>query len=323
MGIRFLNSYLKKNCPTSIRHINMTELKGKKIAIDISIYLYKYQADNILMENIFSMLAIFKEYDIIPIFIFDGNAPPEKKELLKKRKEDKIEAQKEFKLLKEELKNKELNFEDKQDIITAMDQLKRQIVYITKERIEKVKELIRAYGSTYYDAHGEADELCAMLVKNKKVWACMSEDMDMFVYGCTRVLRYFSLVHHTAVLYHIPGILKELKMKMQDFRQICVLSGTDYNMMNENVNYLRETIELFQDYQNKLTSKENYDNFYDWILKNTNYIKDINILNKIYKMFDLNANENLCLFDKICIMDGPTNRENVIKILEDEGFFFI
>jgi hypothetical protein len=40
-----------------------------------------------------------------------------------------------------------------------MDQLKKQFVQMNKEKIESVKSLIRAYGATYYDAPGEADEL--------------------------------------------------------------------------------------------------------------------------------------------------------------------
>ena len=93
-----------------------------------------------------------------------------------------------------------------------MDQLKKQFVYITHEKIEKVKELIRAYGATYYDAPGEADELCALLVIKKKAWACLSEDMDLFVYGCNRVLRYLSLNNQSFVLYHTKGILSSLNM---------------------------------------------------------------------------------------------------------------
>ena len=65
-----------------------------------------------------------------------------------------------------------------------MEQLKKQFINITKSHIAQVKELITAYGCTYYDAPGEADELCAMLTIKGKVWACLSEDMDMFVYGC-------------------------------------------------------------------------------------------------------------------------------------------
>jgi 5'-3' exonuclease len=91
---------------------------------------------------------------------------------------------------------------------------------VNKYKIEKVKDLIRAYGATYYDAPGEADELCALLVLKKKVWACLSEDMDLFVYGCTRVLRYFSLINHSVVLYYMKGILDELSLNQKDFREI-------------------------------------------------------------------------------------------------------
>jgi len=189
----------------------MADLSGKRIAVDISIYLYKYEAENALLENMYVMLSIFRYYNIIPIFIFDGKPPPEKKALLLKRKEDKQEAQEEYDKLKKQLETRETDT-DKLDIIASMEQLKSQIVQINKEKIEKVKTLIRAYGATYYDAPGEADELCALLVVKKKVWACLSEDMDLFVYGCTRVLRYFSLIGHTAVLYYMKGILEELNM---------------------------------------------------------------------------------------------------------------
>ena len=123
---------------------------------------------------------------------------------------------------------------------------------MNKEKIEKVKALIRAYGATYYDAPGEADELCALLVIKKKVWACLSEDMDLFVYGCTRVLRYFSLIGHTVVLYYTKGILEELDMTQKEFKEVCILSGTDYNIdadgNNEKVN-LTQTFKYFRKFK--------------------------------------------------------------------------
>ena len=71
---------MRDNCDQSIWQINISELSGKKIAIDISIYLYKYESNNALLESIYLMLAIFRENNIIPIFVFDGKPPPEKKE---------------------------------------------------------------------------------------------------------------------------------------------------------------------------------------------------------------------------------------------------
>ena len=202
MGIKFLNQFLKTECDSSIKLISISELSGKKIAIDISIYMYKYEAENNLIENMYLMLSIFRYYNIIPIFIFDGKPPTEKKELLQKRKVNKLEAQKEYNNLKEQLQiTQNIDESFKQEIISNMDILKKQFIYINKEKIEKVKNLIRAYGASYIDALGEADELCALLVIKQQVWACLSEDMDMFVYGCHRVIRYISLLNHTIVLY--------------------------------------------------------------------------------------------------------------------------
>ena len=103
MGIKHLNSFIKTNCTKSIKCIPITELSGKKIAIDISIYLYKYEGDGTLIENMYLMMAILRYYNVTPIFIFDGKPPTEKKELIQKRKEEKIVAEKEFDVLKNKL----------------------------------------------------------------------------------------------------------------------------------------------------------------------------------------------------------------------------
>lgn len=324
MGIRNLNRYLRDNCSESIRCINISELSGKKIVVDISIYLYKYEAENALVENMYVMLSIFRYYNVIPIFIFDGKPPPEKKALLQKRKEDKEEAQKEYEQLKKQLESKD-NDEDKHDIIAAMDQLKKQIVQINKEKIELVKSLIRAFGATYYDAPGEADELCALLVIKKKVWACLSEDMDLFVYGCTRVLRYFSLIGHTVVLYYSKGIYDELKMSHKEFKEICILSGTDYNINadgnNDKVN-LRQTIKHFRKFK-ETNADGKANNFYEWLTLNTSYITDISLLHKINNMFNLDCDhEKLEIFKKIKIVNGPVRQDEIENIMKVDDFIF-
>ena len=321
MGIRNLNQYLRNNCEQSIRCINIADLSGKRIAVDISIYLYKYETDNLLLENMYVMLSIFRHYNIIPIFIFDGKPPLEKKALLIKRKEDREEAIEEYNRLQNQLKNSEDSF--KQDILSSIEQLKKQIVQINKDKIDKVKKLIRAYGATYFDAPGEADVVCALLVIKKKVWACLSEDMDLFVYGCTRVLRYFSLIGHTAVLYYMKGILEELNMTQKEFKEICVLSGTDYNINadgnNDKVNF-NMTLKYFRKYQDIKSNLE----FYDWLNENTDYISDTDLLQKINNMFDVDYNnENIESFKNIKICNGPIIQNDIKNIMKEEDFIFI
>jgi flap endonuclease-1 len=325
MGIKHLNNFLRTECCDSINVISIAELSGKKIAVDISIYMYKYESNEALIENMYIMLTVFRQYNIIPIFIFDGKPPTEKKALLQKRREDKKEAEKEYNILKQQLEtNNYVNSDDKQEIITNMELLKKQFIYINKEKIDQVKNLIRSYGATYYDAPGEADELCALLVLKNKVWACLSEDMDMFVYGSTRVIRYLSLFNRNVVLYDMKGILESLNFTQKEFREICVLSGTDYNIQNcdnksKNTTNLHETLKLFNKYK-KEKEKEKLE-FYEWLKINSDYITDYELLKNIYNIFDFKKN-NLILFEKIKIVNGPINCENIKNILKTDGFIF-
>ena len=319
MGIKNLNRLLRESCPESIRCINMSELSGKRIAVDISIYLYKYEAENALLENMYVMLSIFRYYNIIPIFIFDGKPPPEKKSLLLKRKEDREEAKLEYNKLKQQLEITEDN--NKQEILNSMEQLKKQFVQINKDKIEKVKSLIRAHGALYYDAPGEADEVCALLVIKKKVWACLSEDMDLFVYGCTRVLRYFSLIGHTVVLYYTKGILDELNMTQQEFKEICILSGTDYNIKTtENAVSLKLTIKHFKNFKE---TNINDKSFYEWLIDNTTYITNLDLLVKINNIFNLDTNnKKISVFNNALIVNGPIRQNEIESIMAEEDFIF-
>jgi 5'-3' exonuclease len=321
MGIRYLNRFLKDNASPSINLYNLTKLSGKKIAVDISIYIYRFAGDNTLIENIYLMLSIFRHYNIIPIFVFDGRAPVEKLELLQKRKEDKEKAQEEYNKLKNALNN-EMNESEKQEIIYQMEMLKKKFVYINKNDVENVKMLIKSYGATYYDASGEADELCVMLNIKHKVWGCLSEDMDMFVYGCPRVIRYLSLLNHTAVVYDLKGILNNLGITQKELREICVLSGTDYNIeCHDTPNILNTNLKLFKKYHK---SNKNI-SFYEWLNENKkNYIKDYDLLLRICNIFDLNVNNNddINAFEKLQIVNGPILKDDVKNILKADGFIF-
>jgi len=332
MGIKYLNRFLRENCPESIGHIKLEELSGKKIAIDISIYLYKYEADNVLLENMYLMLATFRHHDIIPVFIFDGKPPAAKKELLQKRRDDKLTAQNEYDELKDKLDTINTtnanNSEEAQEIVLAMNLLKKQFVSISRDKINKVKDLIRAYGATYYDAPGEADALCAMLVMTKRVWACLSEDMDLFVYGCNRVLRYLSLTNHSAIIYYTKGILRELNMTQKEFKDVCILSGTDYNMKtNNSCNNIISIMQLFTEYKNDPAIHDNKTiGFYTWIINNKprylELIFDWELLDNISKMFDF-SNDLFQTFKNIKIINGHIQKETIQNIMREDGFMFI
>lgn len=313
MGIKDLNKIVRNYCKNSTKIINLKDLSGKKIAVDISIYLYRFEKDNTLIENIFLMISIFHYYHITPIFVFDGKPPVEKRELLIQRIKDKKAAEKEHNFLKEKLDDiKDLH--EKKEISKQIEILKKQFVSVSKDQINKVKKLIVSYGSSYLEATGEADELCAMLVLENKVWACLSEDTDMFVYGCSRVLRYFSLLNHTCVLYDMEKILFELRLNQDQFRQLCVLSGTDYN---SSTNFgLLSLIFQFKDI--------NFC-FEEWI---ASLLDNKVVFDKVNSMFDLSKKSmndmiKINIHDNNIVENYEKSNDKLREILKEDGFLFI
>jgi 5'-3' exonuclease len=97
MGIKDLNQYLLKTCSEKcIKKMNFQEMQQHIIVVDISIYLYKFMADGHYIENLYTMLSLFKYYIITPIFIFDGKPPPEKWDLIKRRNLEKKKQKKHY-----------------------------------------------------------------------------------------------------------------------------------------------------------------------------------------------------------------------------------
>ena len=129
MGIKNLNRYLTTKCDNhAIRKAHMSEFNGKKVAIDASIYLYRFIGENKLVEHMYLMVSIFKSHGVEPIFIFDGASPPEKKELLAERKESKRLAQEKYQKIKMHMETVDDN-EDKCEMLNEMEKLKKQFIY--------------------------------------------------------------------------------------------------------------------------------------------------------------------------------------------------
>jgi 5'-3' exonuclease len=323
MGIKHLNRFFLDNCKKkSIYKTHLKSFSGKTIVVDTSIYLYKYALDNAIVENMFLLISIFKKYNIEPIFVFDGKPPPEKKTLLIQRRIEKLDAEKKYVDMKSILDNGELIDAKKQKLLLEMEQLKRQFIRITDSDIKKAKNLMDAYGVAYYDADGEADVLCSYFLKTGDAWACISDDMDMFLYGCKRVIRHLSVLNHTAVLYDTESILSDLNMNQDMLRDILILSGTDYNINGET--NLFETIKWFNEYDKYCKTNNTYMNFYDWLKKYTKYIKDISQLEKVKSLFYLdNRNDLLEKINNTEKNDRNVDMDSMIQILKEEGFLFI
>ena len=342
MGIRFLNNYLNANCQHSIHEKKFSYFANKVIVIDSSIYIYKYLKTDNLLEGIYSMIIRFKKHNITPIFVFDGRSIEQKSELISMRKEKKYKAKEEYdklaiqyKFLKEGLeKNKN---EELMDITERMDELKKTFVQVKNRHIEDVKRLLEAFNILHFTADNEADILCAYLVKKNFAYACLSEDMDMFVYGCPRVLRYMSVMQEKMVLYDFHKILHILNMDEETFRAISILSGTDYNIekkvsvddddcSDKLTNYVNEYMNLYKLYSKQIDV--NHISFEKWLLSsNIELMLDTKSFYDIKKLFDVdsfNYKVNMVELNNISkIKHNNVDKEKLKDIMKNEHFFFL
>lgn len=313
MGIKLLNKFLNIQSPKAIKSIHLSQFYGKKICIDTMIYIYKFLSEDGLIEKFYLMSIIFKKYNIIPIFIFDGKPPKEKYDEIQKRNDKRNEALEEY----EEKKNKlDLNnANDRKELI----RLKRQTIKVSKRDINCVKELLDSMGFKYLTANGEADLLCAKLLQEKKVDACLSDDMDMFAYGCNKVLRHLSLLKHKVLLYDYKIILDCLNINKTNFTWLCCLSGCDY--FNENKNST-----IFDYYKSYIKYKTRYKNINNTsfivYLKEQQIIDDIQYdeFHKAYNMFNINNTDYTEVLKDLKVKYSNYDINKLYSILEKENF---
>lgn len=325
MGIKYLNRFLLDGCKNSqsICKKSLDILSNKTIVIDTSIYMYKYTAQDALIEQFYLMISIFRKYNITPLFIFDGKPPPEKWDLLKQRQCLKEQAEKKYAEIQLEIAEmtKRGNKQECADMVMELESLKKQFVRLRFNDIQQIKSLFQSYGVSYYDAPGEADRVCASFVISGKAWACLSDDMDMFVYGCPRILRHLSLSHNTILLYDTASILNDLQISMNTFRQIAVLSGTDYNTTQSISIY--ESINYHKIFSNTIYSIDSDDTaFYKWLFQNTNYIFNYELLITAYNMFCISDDE-IADISNINTSNKTFNETELRKIMLNDGFIFV
>lgn len=311
MGVKLLSKFLKQECNDIVKHIHLSELYGKKICIDTSIYIYRYKSCESMIENFYLMCSIFKHYNIVPIFVFDGLPPKEKQKELEQRRKNRYNAWVQYEEMMEKYGNNIPVTE-----MEKLNKIKRSLVKIRKNDISNLKQLFDSYGIQYMTAHGEADKLCAALVIKKKVDAVLTEDMDLFAYNCPYILRYFSLANHKCLYYDLNKILQKLNLTKNEFQHICVLSGNDYYSSNKNIFYY---IKLFRKYKKKKIVDIN---FVDWLVSQNILTDDDNYrVNQIIELYR-DINSEIKKYPYKSLSYKTVDEESLKNILKKERFVF-
>ena len=226
MGIPRLNQFLRASGDGYIQEIALKDLSGKRLAVDASIYMYRFLGDRCLLAGIYQMGMLFWKWGIDPVFVFDGAPPKEKQEAQQERQKRKEEAYVAHKRLEQAVQTGAMPVGP--ETSAELEQLRRKSLRLGKRRVSEVRELLDGLGITCMDAPEEADSVCAGLVASGDCWACLSDDTDMFACGCPRILRHLDLLEGTCVLYDWEGQRTALGIDQEEFRLICAAAGCDY-----------------------------------------------------------------------------------------------
>ncbi|KAK4803343.1 hypothetical protein SAY86_001546 [Trapa natans] len=235
MGIKGLTKLLADNAPKAMKEHKFESYFGRKIAIDASMSIYQFlivvgrigtetltnEAGEVTshLQGMFTRTIRLLEAGIKPIYIFDGQPPELKKQELAKRYSKRVDATEDL-VEAREVGNKE-----------DIEKFSKRTVKVTKKHNEECMRLLRLMGVPIIEAPSEAEAQCAALCRSGQVYAVASEDMDSLTFGAPRFLRHLmdpSSRKVPVMEFEISKILDELNLNMEQFIDLCILSGCDY-----------------------------------------------------------------------------------------------
>lgn len=253
MGIKGLHKILKKECNDIYETISISEYSYKKIAIDISLYLYKFKtiAGNRWLMSFLNLICCLRRNNIHCIFIYDTKSLPDKEQEKKERYDQKQKSIDRMLDLEEalddyhkngvtrkcliDLYNKRNNL-DKNNVNIDMNivegyvnKIKNYTVEIYPEDFDITKKLFDILKVPYYNSPNEGERLCVELMNKKLVDAVLTEDTDVLAYGVDTFLFDIDMGRGLCRRIRYDSLLEGMNMTREQFTDLCIMLGCDYN----------------------------------------------------------------------------------------------
>jgi 5'-3' exonuclease len=256
MGIKNLHKLLEKYAKNCYNTKHLSEYSYRKVAIDISLYLYKYKAiaGNRWVESFINLVNSLRKHDIHCVFVYDGQAPIEKLEEQKRRRDSRENQSKKIAELErqiedfekygiigsfiEELCEKKVSSLFRQQVIknydinlakAKLETMKSMLISITPDDIQLTKDLFDVMKIPYIQAPHEAENFCSHLSIYEKVDYVLSEDTDVLAYGTPFFLTKIDTLNDTVVQISYNNILEGTEMTKETFTDLCIMCECDYN----------------------------------------------------------------------------------------------
>jgi flap endonuclease-1 len=100
---------------------------------------------------------------------------------------------------------------------------------VTEKEYEECEQLISLFGYTVIRAHGEADILLSELSLCGKIDYCVSDDMDLVVFGSKNLLKNFTVSSKKKIQeIDLEQFKKDSKLSLDMIIDVSILIGCDY-----------------------------------------------------------------------------------------------
>ena len=271
MGIKNLHSFFRKKIPQVYETVSIETLKGKKFAIDTSIFMCKFKNTygSRWLNGFYQFIMYLIEYGIDFVFVLDTKPPPEKSHERQIRSQSREKNRERidtlitqwmsflsrdssiiefsigllegdfpelYNFLQKKHNNETINISD---VGRYLGKLQKNIISISGEDFELLKKLFDIMKVSYYYADSEAEGTCALMNRKGLVDGVLTEDTDVIAYGAPVMYHNFSFRTGTVQKLELCKIIKELDVSFEQLRDFCILCGTDYNGNIEKIGPVR------------------------------------------------------------------------------------
>jgi flap endonuclease-1 len=299
---------------------SLKALKGTSFAIDASIEIHQFLAlvrkrDGSLFTDsqgrvtshligLFTRTSrLIADFEMKPVFVFDGKPNPLKRRTIEVRREAREKAETEY---VEAVSKKDYAKAWSKAVMTGR---------VTGSVLEDSKRLLRLMGIPWLEALEDAEAQASYMAARGDVWAVGSKDYDSLLYGTPILARYLTLTGREWLPAQqrsrplIPELIKLsenltlLAITREQLVDVAILVGTDFNQGVKGIGP-KKALKLVRDYGSIEQMPEEI---------RSKLTEDLNSVRQVFL--------NPRVLEKYALKGSPPDRDGLIEFLSGERGF--
>jgi flap endonuclease-1 len=299
---------------------SLKALKGASFAVDASIEIHQFLAlvrkrDGSLFSDshgrvtshLIGLLTrtsrLIADFDMKPVFVFEGKPNPLKRRTIESRREARKKAEVEY---TEAVSKKDYAKAWSKAVMTGR---------VTGLVLDDAKRLLTLMGIPWLEALEDAEAQASYMAAKGDVWAVGSKDYDCLLYGAPILARYLTLTGREWLPAQrrsrplIPELIKLsenlalLRITREQLVDLAILVGTDFNQGVKGVGP-KKALKLVHDYGSIEQMPEEI---------KSKLTEDLNSVRQIFL--------KPRVLEKYMLERSPPDRDGLVKFLSEERSF--